>query len=44
MASVRTSIEIAASPQHVWQVVTDLKRLDEWVSIHRDFPTPPPAD
>ena len=44
MASVRTSIDIAASPERVWQVVTDLKRLDEWVSIHRDFPAPPPAD
>ena len=44
MANVRTSIDIAASPERVWELVTDLRRLDEWVSIHRDFPTPPPAD
>ena len=44
MASVRTSIDIAASPERVWELVTDLNRLDEWVSIHRNFPTPPPAD
>ena len=43
MARVRTSIDIAASPERVWELVTDLARLDEWVSIHRDFPTPPPA-
>jgi uncharacterized protein YndB with AHSA1/START domain len=44
MANVRTSIDIAASPERVWELVTDLNRLDEWVSIHRDFPTPPPAE
>ena len=44
MAGVRTPIDLTASPERVWQVVTDLERLDEWVSIHRDFPTPPPAD
>lgn len=44
MATVRTSIDIAASPERVWELVTDLGRLDEWVSIHRDFPTPPPSD
>ena len=43
MANVRTSIDIAASPERVWELVTDLGRLEEWVSIHRDFPTPPPA-
>ena len=44
MANVHTSIDIAAPVDQVWNLVTDLKRLDEWVSIHRDFPTPPPAD
>ena len=42
MASVRTSIDIEAPAQHVWKLVTDLDRLGEWVSIHRDFPEPPP--
>ncbi len=44
MANVHTSIDIAAPVERVWDLVTDLHRLDEWVSIHRDFPTPPPAD
>jgi uncharacterized protein YndB with AHSA1/START domain len=44
MAKVHASIDIAAPVQHVWNVVTDLERLDEWVSIHRDFPQPPPAE
>jgi uncharacterized protein YndB with AHSA1/START domain len=42
MANVRTSIDIEASVQDVWGLVTDLDRLGEWVSIHRDFPEPPP--
>ena len=42
MANVRTSIDIQAPVQEVWGLVTDLDRLGEWVSIHRDFPEPPP--
>jgi len=44
MANVRTSIDIAVPPERVWELVTDLERLGEWVSIHRDFPEPPPAE
>ena len=44
MANVHTSIDIAAPMQRVWDVATDLDRLGEWVSIHRDFPKAPPAD
>ena len=44
MANVHTSIDIAASVHRVWELVTDLERLGEWVSIHRDFPKPPPAE
>jgi uncharacterized membrane protein len=42
MANLSTSIDIDAPVQHVWDVAVDLKRMNEWVSIHRDFPTPPP--
>lgn len=35
MGTVSTSIEIAASPQEVWDVIMDPKRLDDWVTIHR---------
>ena len=35
MAEVVTSIEIAAPPEAVWDVIMDPERLDEWVTIHR---------
>ncbi len=44
MAQVQTSIDIHAPVEDVWKLVTDLERLGEWVSIHRDFPTPPPSE
>jgi carbon monoxide dehydrogenase subunit G len=30
-----TSIEIAATPQEVWDVIMDVERTHEWVTIHR---------
>lgn len=44
MAKVETSIDIDAPVQEVWELVTDLDRLSEWVSIHRDFPQDPPSE
>jgi carbon monoxide dehydrogenase subunit G len=44
MANVSTSIDIDAPIQDVWDAAVDLQRMGEWVSIHRDFPTPPPSD
>src|SRR4051794_7110645 len=35
MSEVVTSIDIAASPDEVWDVVMDPTRLGEWVTIHR---------
>ena len=35
MSEVVTSIEIAAPPEEVWEVVMDPTRLGEWVTIHR---------
>ena len=43
MTHVASSIDIDAPVQTVWDVVTDLNRMGEWVSIHREFPVPPPA-
>jgi hypothetical protein len=43
VARIKSVIDIAASPQEVWGVATDLGRLGEWVSIHHDFPEGPPA-
>jgi carbon monoxide dehydrogenase subunit G len=35
MSTVRTSIDIDATPQEVWDVVMDPHRFGEWVTIHR---------
>lgn len=35
MSEVTTSIEIAAPPEEVWDVVMDPERLEDWVTIHR---------
>jgi len=35
MSEVAASIFIAAPPQAVWDVVMDVERTDEWVTIHR---------
>ena len=42
MAEVRESIEIGAAPEAVWEVLMDPRRLDEWVSAHRDLDELPP--
>jgi len=44
MANVNTSIDIDASVQDVWDVATDVGRMGEWVSIHRDFPESAPTE
>lgn len=44
MGKVTTSIDIDAPPEDVWAVVTDLPRLGEWVTIHKEFPEPPPDE
>ena len=35
MSTVTASIEIAAPPQKVWEIVMDPARLGDWVTIHR---------
>jgi uncharacterized protein YndB with AHSA1/START domain len=35
MSTVTASIDIAASPQEVWDTVMDAERLSDWVTIHR---------
>jgi uncharacterized protein YndB with AHSA1/START domain len=45
VTSVRSSVQIAAPPQKVWDVIMDPARLSEWVTIHRELRehSPPPA-
>lgn len=35
MSVIHTTIDIAAAPERVWDVLMDPRRLDEWVTIHR---------
>jgi hypothetical protein len=35
MSLVTASIDIAASPQQIWDVIMDPRRLGDWVTIHR---------
>lgn len=44
MASVTTSIDIDTPPEQVWALVTDLGRLGDWVTIHRELPAAPPGE
>lgn len=37
MSEVRTSIEIEAPPQVVFDIALDAQRLGEWVTIHREL-------
>ncbi|MGI8631562.1 MAG: SRPBCC family protein [Solirubrobacterales bacterium] len=40
---VSGEIEIEASPDEVWAVVMDPRRLGEWVSLHKNVEDPPEA-
>jgi hypothetical protein len=44
MANVSATIDIDAPVQDVWDVATDIRRMGEWVSIHRDFPGATPGE
>jgi uncharacterized protein YndB with AHSA1/START domain len=39
MSAVTTTIDIAAPPLAVWEVVMDPRRLEQWVTIHRRLET-----
>ena len=43
MASVSTTIDIGTAPDRVWDLVTDLDRLGEWVTIHRELGSDAPS-
>ncbi len=35
MSAVKTSIDLAVTPEQLWEILMDPTRLGEWVSIHR---------
>jgi uncharacterized protein YndB with AHSA1/START domain len=43
MGEVRASTEINAPREAVWEVVADVPRLGEWVTIHEGFEGSPPT-
>ncbi|HEY3758546.1 MAG TPA: SRPBCC family protein [Solirubrobacteraceae bacterium] len=38
MSTVSVSTHLPASPEQVWEIVMDPRRLGEWVTIHRGLP------
>jgi uncharacterized protein YndB with AHSA1/START domain len=42
MTVVRTAIDVAASPERVWEIVMDPNRLGDWVTIHKAIRDVPP--
>ena len=38
---VRTSIDLAAPPEHVFDLLLDVERLGDWVSAHEELVEPP---
>jgi uncharacterized protein YndB with AHSA1/START domain len=41
MTVVSSSIDIAAPPERVWEIVMDARRLGDWVTIHRKLLSAP---
>jgi uncharacterized protein YndB with AHSA1/START domain len=37
MSTISVSAHIAASPERVWEIVMNPRRLGEWVTIHREL-------
>lgn len=44
MASVYMSVDLPASPQKAWAVMSDLSRFEEWLSIHQGWRSDLPAE
>jgi carbon monoxide dehydrogenase subunit G len=43
MAKANASIEIAASQDKVWAIISDPSRFEEWLSVHTKWKQAPPA-
>ncbi len=42
MSDIETTIEVAASPEEVWAVLTDFDLIGEWIRVHDGFVDEPP--
>jgi carbon monoxide dehydrogenase subunit G len=43
MAKANASVEIAASQDKVWAIISDPSRFEEWLSVHTKWKEAPPA-
>lgn len=43
MTTIVKSTEIPASPEQVWEVISDPGRAEEWQTIHAGYPDAPPG-
>jgi len=43
MSGVEVSVEMRAEPTAVWEVLADVERLDEWLTVHVEFEEDPPG-
>lgn len=44
MSDVEVSVEVRAEPSAVWAVLSDVERIDEWLTVHDEFEEDPPAE
>ena len=43
MSDVEVSVEVRAEPEAVWDVLSDVERIEEWLTVHDEFEESPPA-
>ena len=41
MSDVDVSVNIEAEPETVWAVLSDVSRVEEWLTVHDEFDDPP---
>jgi uncharacterized protein YndB with AHSA1/START domain len=44
MAKVNMSVELPASPEKAWAVMSDMSRFEDWLSIHQGWRSELPAE
>ncbi|MEU6559467.1 type II toxin-antitoxin system Rv0910 family toxin [Nocardia nova] len=43
MAKVEKTLELAAAPEKVWEVLSDPSRFGEWLGMHKKWKSEPPT-
>lgn len=42
MSDVEVTVDVDAQPEAVWAVLSDVGRVDEWLTVHDEFTEDPP--